>query len=153
MSQLGRRAFLKFAGMLSPFAVLRNLASPVAGATPFAPPGLDAFLGVSVRLTGRTGLDRGLAETYLGALLANPLNRALLADLSAAAPGTRTPAHVALEEEILTAWYTGTFEIEGRRHRATHAGALMWSALGRRAPGLCAGAGPSWSQPPPATAR
>jgi hypothetical protein len=98
MAELGRRAFLTLAGMLSPIAVLRKLGPP------------------------------GVAQP------------------------ARTPAHLALEQEIITAWYTGTYEVDGRRQLATHTGALMWSALGRPAPGLCAGAGSSWSQPPPATA-
>ncbi|MGH9347608.1 MAG: sugar dehydrogenase complex small subunit [Vicinamibacterales bacterium] len=156
MEGLGRRAFLLLVSLVSAVAPLRGVArAATAGATQASPSALDDFLALSVRLTGRAKLDRGIARTYLDALQSVPGNRQLIADLSSGGLESRrrTPAHVALEQDIIAAWYTGTYEVDGRRHLATHAGALMWSVLGRPAPGICASARASWSRPPRAMAR
>ena len=149
MNRLGRRAFLALVGLLSPFGVLRGMSQrvPTAATQRIS---VDAFLGLSARLTGRTGLDPEIAQTYLNALLSVPAYVPLLAELSrgALSPGELTPAHVLLEREIIAAWYTGTYDIAGQRRLATHSGALMWRVLGTPAPGTCVGPTGSWSQPP-----
>jgi Membrane bound FAD containing D-sorbitol dehydrogenase len=141
MSTLGRRAFLVVASLLSPLASLRGVAQRSE---------LAAFLALSSRLTGRKNLDPAAGSAYLNALVVPPQNRLLLDDLARGGPGSRTAAHTALEQEILGAWYTGAYFVGGERRVATHAGALMWTVLGRPAPGLCAGPAGSWSTPPPA---
>jgi hypothetical protein len=142
MNELGRRAFLMIAAMVSPLETLRRAVQQPSSE-------LDTFLAVSARLTGRATLDPVVGQVYLKALLAGSGKVRLLHDLSSDTVARRsTPAHIAVEEEIVTAWYTGTYDLDGQRHLATHSGALMWSALGRAAPGICASARASWSQPP-----
>ena len=134
---------------------LRGIAQQAAPAASPQPIGVGTFITLSERLTGRTGLDAEVAQIYLNALLSAPANVALLADLSRGAlpPGARTPAHVGLEQEIVVAWYTGTYHVAGEPRLATHTGALMWRAIGSSAPGTCTGPTGSWSQPPRARVR
>ncbi len=140
MPTLGRRAFLIVAALLSPLASLRGVAERSE---------LAEFLALSSRLTGRKNLDPAAGSAYLNALVAAPPNRQLLDDLARGGPDSGTAAHTALEQEILAAWYTGAYFVGGERRVVTHAGALMWTVLGRPAPGLCAGPTGSWSTPPP----
>ena len=133
MPVLGRRAFLAVAACLSPLARMKG------GAQSFS---LDDFIKLSSRLTGRTDLDRPTADIFLKALLSTPANAARL----------RRP-DAALEREIVTSWYTGTYQLRGERRLATHTRALQWRALGMPAPGTCAGRFGAWSQPPRTSAR
>lgn len=145
MGDIGRRQFLAIAGI-----------APIAGAAPIAQRrrdarqvGLDEFLALSARLTGRSGLDRDTARVYLDALVATPEKRDALRRLVSGLPaGALPPALRAVEREIVTAWYTGVHEAGGQRRVATHSGALMWAVLGRPAPGTCAGPTGAWTQPP-----
>lgn len=104
------------------------------------------FLALSSRLTGRSNLDAAAAATYLGAFNGDSKYRPLLADLVRDGK-TATSAHVELEREIITAWYTGTVAIDHVPRVATYAGALMWTVFGRPAPGICAGPTGFWSNP------
>ena len=79
----------------------------------------------------------------MNAFLAVPGNGARLADLARGA-GT----HPALEQEIIAAWYTGTYQAGGETRLATHTGALMWSALNLAVPGTCVGRMGLWADPP-----
>jgi hypothetical protein len=149
MATLGRRAFLLLAAWLAPVVRLRG-----AFEQPVTAPAIsvDEFVRLSQRLLGRSSLDAQIAATYLNALLAVPANRPLLARLARENGPELTPAHVALERTIIEWWYTGTYTVGGERRLATHAGALMWSALGVRAPGTCAPGGfGEWSRPPQRT--
>ena len=148
MQTLGRRAFLIVAAILSPWSALRCGAPRpgTAGADALDTSAAD-FLALSSRLTGRTNLDGAAAATYLVAFNADAKHRPLLADLVRDGKA-ETPAHVELENEILTAWYTGTYAIDGVPRVATYAGALMWTIFGRPSPGICAGATGFWSKPP-----
>jgi hypothetical protein len=141
MRYLGRRAFLILAGLLAPFGVRRSSAQSISVAD---------FVRLSTRLTGRSALDREMASAYLRALLTVPGNAPLLAALSkgALARTQMTPAHVALEQDILISWYTGTHRVDGQTRLATYTGALKWSAIGRPAPGTCVLPAGSWSVPP-----
>jgi hypothetical protein len=145
---LCRRAFLVVAAMLSPWSAL-GCGAPRPGTGGAGTPETSAtdFLALSARLTGRTNLDAAAAATYLGALNANARYRPVLADLVRDGKAA-TPAHVELEREIITAWYTGTYTIDGVPRVATYAGALMWTVFGRPAPGICAGPTGFWSDPP-----
>ena len=113
---------------------------------------VEDFVRLSARLSGRSTLDPEVAAIYLKALLTVPGNGPLLAELAGGGltRAQMTPAHLAVEEEILTAGYTGTYRANGTTHLATHTGALVWSAIGRPAPGTCVGPTGSWSQPPAA---
>ena len=134
--------------MLSPWSAVRCGAPRQATAGAGAPETSAAdFLALSSRLTGRTNLDDAAAATYLGAFNADGKYRPLLVDLVRDGKAA-TPAHVELEREIITAWYTGTYTIDGVPRVATYAGALMWTVFGRPSPGLCAGQTGFWSSPP-----
>ena len=143
MVSFGRRAFLMLAGMLVGIpARLLALQRPIT---------LAEFLRLSSQLTGRNDLDEDVGRIYLDALSSVPANVALLGDLASgrARRTDLTPAHAALERDIITAWYTGTYQVNGETRLATHTGALMWSALGMVAPGTCVGSSAPWSQAPP----
>lgn len=148
MRRLDRRAFLFLSALSAPATTLRALVQPAAAAS--AGPSLDAFLRLSRRLLERPSLDAGVGATYLDALLAAPGNATLLAGLAKAVDaGTeRTPEQRALEATVVEWWYTGVYARNGERRLATHAGALMWSALGMPAPGSCAGTFGAWSEAP-----
>ena len=150
MASLNRRAFLVLATLLAPAARLRAIAQRTR--TPAI--SVDEFLRVSQRLLGRTRLDAQLAATYLNALLAVPANVPLLVQLARGSAQGPDPAAalLALERTIIEWWYTGIYTLNGERHLATHAGALMWTAMSLPAPGTCTGAFGSWSRPPRAAA-
>src|SRR5262245_59182181 len=147
MAALGRRAFLLLASLFAPVARLRGAAQrPPAPGSVIS---VEEFLRLSQRLVGRSRLDAQVAATYLDALLAVPANRPLLARLARENGPELTAAHVALERTIIEWWYTGTYTLGSERRLATHTGALMWNALGTRAPGTCAPGGfGEWSRPP-----
>jgi hypothetical protein len=148
VTTLGRRAFLLVAAMFSPWSAL-GCGAPRRGTAGTSAPETSAadFLALSSRLTGRTNLEAAAAATYLGAFNADAKYRPLLADLVRDSKAA-TPAHVELENEIITAWYTGTYTIDGVPRVATYAGALMWTVFGRPSPGICAGPTGFWSSPP-----
>jgi hypothetical protein len=111
---------------------------------------LDEFVALSERITGHRALDRTTAGAYLDALLRSPADRVVLADLvsHARTGAVTTPAHAAMEARILESWYTGEHPVGGTAQVAAYAGALMWTVLGRPAPGSCAGESGHWSRPP-----
>jgi hypothetical protein len=122
---LGRRAFLVITA-LWPLGCRRAVFS------------VDEFVALSTRLTGFGGLDREAATTLLNGFLAAPGGVARL----------RRP-DLALERDILTAWYTGVQQVNGEARLVTHLGALQWRAIGVRPTGTCAGAFGAWSSAPP----
>jgi hypothetical protein len=132
MSTLTRRAVLAFAALFAACGGLFSIS-------------VDDFLTLSQRLTGRQGLDRQLAATYLNALVATPANQRMLADFMGF--GGMSPEHTALENTIIEWWYTGTYVTGGETKLATHSGALMWSAIGTPAAGTCGGVFGAWAQP------
>ena len=138
---LTRRALLwSTVVLLAPPARLRALARQPSIS-------VDQFIEVSQRLLGRAKLDRELAQIYLGAVLANADDAITLAYL-VEANNNPTPEMKSLASTIIEWWYTGVYTIKGTPHLATHTGALMWSALGRPAPGTCHGRFGAWSTPP-----
>ena len=147
MRDFGRRRFLSLAAALAPVGLSESTAAWTA-AQPRAID-LESFHALSGRLTGRHPLDRELARTYLSALLTVPGNAEGLAQLARGelAVGGRTKALVDLEQEIVEAWYTGIYRINGSNQLATHGRALMWAALSRPAPGVCASATGAWAKP------
>ena len=106
------------------------------------------FLRFSQRLTGRSTLDPDAAALYFKALTADAATAPLLARLVTGSGGDLTPAHLALERTILEWWYTGVYTVRGEPRLATHAGALVWSAMGMPAPGTCAAPFGAWARPP-----
>jgi D-sorbitol dehydrogenase-like protein len=141
MHSLSRRTFLTLATIVAPVGRLRAALQPTADVSP------EAFLRLSRRLTGRSTLDAEISDVYRRAFLAIPANGPLLAQLTRVTT-TPTAAHLALERDIIECWYTGTYMLNGERRLATHAGALMWSALNVPAAGSCVGAFGAWSRKP-----
>jgi hypothetical protein len=137
---ISRRRFIVAAMLLAP--VVRAHAQPIS--VPLAD-----FIEVSQRLLGRRSLDREVAEIYLKALTPDAASAASLANLIDAA-GNLTPEQSALARTIIEWWYTGVYAVDGTPRLATHTGALMWSALGRTAPGNCGGPFGAWASPPAA---
>jgi hypothetical protein len=129
MALLDRRAFVAVVAFIAPVG-------RAVGAFQPRPISVEDFIALSSRLTGHTDLNRAAADVFLKGLLATPGNAARLAN-----------PDVALEREIVTAWYTGAHDVRGEQQLATHAGALKWRALGIPAPGACAGRFGAWSQP------
>jgi len=135
MTSLSRRAFLAVAAAFIPAYRLRAVAVT-----------LDEFMELSERLLGKKNLDRETGQIYLNALNADADSAVTLAYL-VQMNGNPTPEQRALSATIITWWYTGVYTIAGKERVATHTGALAWGALGRPAPGTCAGAFGAWSQP------
>jgi len=142
MASLTRRALLASAVLLAPAARLRVFAAPVS---------LDQFIEVSQRLLGRSKLDREIAQIYLDAVLSNA-DDAIQLEYLVESNANPTPEMKALASTITEWWYTGVYTVKGGSRIATHAGALMWSALGIAAPGTCAARFGAWSNPPDAIA-
>lgn len=143
MIVLARRAFLVLVAAIVPARWRDGLAFAQPREIAFAD-----FLRVSSRLTGRARLDEEAGRRYFAAFTASAERRALLEDLVREPAVARTPAHLALEQDIIAAWYTGVYEMNGETRLATHGGALMWSVLGMPAPGVCVSADAPWSRPP-----
>jgi hypothetical protein len=138
MAAMTRRALLASAMLLAPAARLRVFAAPIS---------LDQFIEVSQRLLGRSKLDREIAQMYLDAVLSNADDAITLAYL-VESNNNPTPEMKALASTIIEWWYTGVYTIKGESRLATHTGALMWSALGRPAPGTCTATFGAWSRAP-----
>lgn len=140
---LGRRAFLLIVASCA--AALRLRAQ--APAAPRVSTSLGDFLDLSQRLLGRSKLDPDVAQIYLNALNADVDTAVHLATL-AQSNGNPTAEQSVVARTIIEWWYTGVYTIGTERRVATHTGALMWSVLGRPAPGTCHGRFGDWSQPP-----
>ena len=146
MASLSRRTFLAVAAILLPETRLLAFTRQTRPVTT-----LDEFLELSGRLLGRSKLDREVGQLYLDALMADADSAVYLATL-VQSNGNPTPEQTAISRTIIEWWYTGVYSVDGKPRLATHAGALMWSALGMPAPGTCAGQFGAWSQPPPGIA-
>jgi hypothetical protein len=102
------------------------------------------FLALSQRLTGASGLDQGVAETYLGAFLAAGQGPALR-ELAGAAGEPTTP----LADAIVAAWYSGLYDKDGGQAVGDFGGALVWDALAFTKPfAECGGVTGYWAGPP-----
>jgi hypothetical protein len=144
MASLTRRAFLIGAAAFAPVA---KVTARQAGAVTETL-SLDEFMRLSRRLVGDRQLDAQAGAMYFNALLAVPENRPRLVRLAHSAGGDLDAAHSALEATIIEWWYTGVYTLRGERRVATHTNALMWVAMGIRAPGACATAFGAWTRPP-----
>jgi hypothetical protein len=151
MARLSRRGFLVVAALLAPVVRVRDaFAQRARRAARPQPISSAEFLRLSQRLLGRGSLDPQVASIYRTALVGVPENVPRLAQLASGKlkGAALTSAHRELERTIVEWWYTGAYTINGEARLATHTGALVWSALGMPAPGVCAGAFGAWSQPP-----
>jgi hypothetical protein len=130
-------------------AILAAAAAALAGGVPaavWAQAEVTAaeFLALSERLTGTSGLDQGVAETYLGAFLAAGQGPALR-ELVGASGDPTTP----LADAIVAAWYSGLYETGGGQAVGDFGGALVWNALAFTKPfAECGGVTGYWADPP-----
>jgi hypothetical protein len=107
---------------------------------------LDQFRTLSARLTGAavSDLDAGMARKLLGALLAMGRGPALAALAADPAPSTGPMAN-----EIVAAWYSGTYKTPPGLAVAGFTDALLWKALDfTKPPGECGGETGYWANPP-----
>lgn len=135
--KLTRRSFAALCGAATGVA----FASPVIGDA-------DSFRALSAKLTGfdESALDPQFAIQLRQALLVAG-HAAGLEELYEANTAAATAAALALETNIISAWYSGviplTPPVVGKLY-----GALVWSAADfATPPGMCAGGG-SWSGVP-----
>ena len=135
--KLTRRSFAAFCGAATGVA----FATPVIGDA-------DSFRALSAKLTGfdESALDPQFATELRHALLVAG-HAAGLEELSESTPAAGTAAALALEADIISAWYSGviplTPPVVGKLY-----GALVWSAADfATPPGMCAGGG-GWSGAP-----
>ncbi len=134
-AKLTRRSFAALCSAVPALAAL--------GATEPEAEEVETFLAVSARLTGFAAaeLDANFAAGLLAALHASEQRPQLLALLG----GESSPA---LEEDIISAWYTGALPLASGPVIAALQGALVWQAAAFAMPrGVCAGAG-TWGGPP-----
>jgi len=124
-------------------------ATVVIGVRPrlVAPTTLDDFMDLSQRLVGVPKLDRDVGAIYLAALNGDADRAGTLAYL-VEVNNNPTPEMKALAATIIAWWYTGVYQVNGKDRLATHAGALIWSAMKMPAPGTCAGAFGAWANRP-----
>lgn len=104
-----------------------SAASATAGALSNAPASLDAFMTLSQALTGKTGLDRDIAERLFAALQKSTPDLAQrVPQLAGAfAAGTSNEADQALALKILEGWYVGLVD----NAVVTYEGALMYQVV------------------------
>lgn len=138
MPLVTRRVFLAFAASVAPAAAFGQSKPAVS---------LAEFIELSERLLGRSKLDPEVGQIYLNAILADRDNAIHLATL-VQMNGNPTPEQRVLSQTIVEWWYTGVCTVDGKPRLATHAGALMWSALDMPAPGTCAAPFGAWSKAP-----
>lgn len=159
-----RKALVALAALAaSPLFSSRAFASSKAAA-PIAADDLDAFIRLSVVVTGMQQLDRETAQKILGHLLAEPWGKEHLAQirpklLAADSPSDRTwlfDRQRFTEGEhwfighLLTTWFIGIYYHQ-IHHAVSYRYALMYSAIEevRPTPGYCGGNFGFWGSPPP----
>ena len=100
----------------------------------------DGFLALSKKLLQRDDLDPDAAASFLKGFLAMGNGAAL----DALAAGQTQPE---LEEQILTAWYSGVSPDPSDPDAVTYESALVWQAMSyTKAPGTCTAE--DWSKAP-----
>ncbi|HMN85058.1 MAG TPA: sugar dehydrogenase complex small subunit [Bauldia sp.] len=107
---------------------------------------VEAFVGLSEKLTGAKDLDAGVAKTLLGGFLATGNGAALAAMVADEAAFT---SHTDLANAIVAAWYSGVYETGKGEAVADFAGALVWTALDFTKPWAeCGGTTGYWAEAP-----
>ena len=138
--RLTRRRLLALGGG-SALALMSGLPSMAAGTV-----SEDDFAKLSARLlqTDASSLDADIAAAYLQGLD----QTGKMPALARLAAGT---ADVALEQDIITAWYSGVYATAKGEAVATYSDALVWTALDYTKPqSFCGGETGYWSEPPSA---
>ncbi len=106
---------------------------------------VDQFLSLSARLTGVSlaDLDASAASSILAGFLS--LGRGGELSPLAAGPDATAP----LANDIVAAWYSGTYDTSAGLASFGLTHALLWNALDyTKPPGLCGGRTGYWAAPP-----
>jgi D-sorbitol dehydrogenase-like protein len=102
------------------------------------------FLGWSRTATGFADLPPDTARACLELVLRSGIGPEALAKLAPYAYGG-TP----IEKQLLEAWYTGIFKLDGSRDVRSYTTTLMWRAAGiDPPPGTCDGGPERWASAP-----
>jgi hypothetical protein len=107
---------------------------------------VDQFRALSARLTGAAVAD--LDATIAGKLLDGfvSMGRGPALALLAADPGVNTGT---VADDIVAAWYSGTYDTPAGPAVAGFTDALLWNALDfTKPPGFCGGETGYWADPP-----
>jgi Membrane bound FAD containing D-sorbitol dehydrogenase len=111
-----------------------------------APISVDQFRALSAELTGAAIAD--LDAAIAGQVLAGFLSLGRGPELAVLAADPKAPAG-ALANEIVAAWYSGSYETSAGVAAFDLTGALLWRSLDfTKTPGTCGGATGYWSDPP-----
>jgi hypothetical protein len=104
---------------------------------------LDEFLALSSRLTGAPNLDVTAASKLLDGFMSIGRSAELAELVASGASGG------ALADEIVAAWYSGSYVTSAGPAAFNLPDALVWRALDfTKPPGLCGGATGYWAAPP-----
>jgi len=107
---------------------------------------VDAFLSLSEQLTEVKDLDRDVATTILGGLLATGHGPALATLVKEEADFA---SHTDLANAIVAAWYSGVYDSGSGQAVATFTEALVWNALAFSKPWAeCGGETGYWADAP-----
>lgn len=107
---------------------------------------VDQFRAVSARLTGSdvADLDSGVARQFLDGLVS--IGRGPGLSLLESDPAVTTGT---VADDIVAAWYSGTYETDTGEKLAAFNDALVWNALDFTKPfGSCGGETGYWAEPP-----
>lgn len=163
---LSRRSFVAVASAAVASAALVACGSKRAGPDPVpAADDVARFVAFSAILTGFDDLDASNASLYLGAIRATKEQSALM-DAAFAKGGFGTqnqakslddleragifadPDTLALTNDVLQMWYSGTYVSAGKLVVATWASALAWRACTFTKPPSYCGASDYWASVP-----
>jgi hypothetical protein len=104
---------------------------------------LDEFLALSARLTGAADLDATAAVELLDGLLSTGHGAGLAVLVAEGGSGG------ALADEIVAAWYSGSYATSAGTAAFNLTDALVWRALDfTKVPGICGGGTGYWASEP-----
>jgi hypothetical protein len=102
------------------------------------------FLRWSRTATGFADLPTNAARVCMALLLRSGIDPKQLAKLEPDSYGA-TP----IEKQLLAAWYTGVFKVDGLPDMRSYQTTLMWPAIGLNPPpGICGGDPGRWASAP-----
>ncbi|MBN8996010.1 MAG: hypothetical protein J0H94_12355 [Rhizobiales bacterium] len=105
--------------------------------------GVDQFLALSEKLTGKESLDAGVAAKLLGGFVASGKGDGLLGLMRG------DDIDDELANAIVAAWYTGLYETGWGQAVSDFNGALVWAAMTYTKPWAnCGGETGYWADPP-----
>lgn len=139
-----RRDLLQKGGLAMASLIGNSLITAPARSSPSLE--LDAFLGLSEKVTGQRPLDRDMGKAILEAFMSLGRVEEIITLMADATPER---SQLPIANAIVAAWYTGISPVPGAREVTGFNEALMWSALTYTKPwGTCGGETGYWGAPP-----